>query len=423
MIFNLFATAGYGRRFMPNSANRTSQERDKELRIAVLSDMHVCEAALGGRQPSLLRVSDPENHPSLHPIAGLRKLISDEKLKSDLLVCPGDLGDRALKIGIKYAWEKIHEVGRWLKSRHIVATAGNHDLDSRYTNNFYDAKEYLQSLIPSFPLKNSRLSDHYWANHFALLRRPKFRLLILNSCAYHGGPEIEKDHGRVSKSTIATMKDALEADMGASVVNVLLCHHHPQQHQEFKLGDYDVMKNGQLLLDLLGNGEFGNWLIIHGHKHHPKLCYASGGAGSPVIFSAGSLSVDIQHDLQGAARNQFYMIRIPLSSSARRLDGNIEAWDWANGVGWIPAGSSSGLPSRSGFGCRDDPRSLADRIAALIGSQRLMLWDAVKDSIRDLHFVIPKDVSALRIILKRQHGIELVIRDDGIPYQIGKTAS
>lgn len=78
---------------MLKSAGGTSKGLNDELRIAVLSDLHVCEGSVGGRQPSLLRVSDPENNPSLHPIAGLRYLITNERLKSDLLLCPGDFGD------------------------------------------------------------------------------------------------------------------------------------------------------------------------------------------------------------------------------------------------------------------------------------------------------------------------------------------
>jgi predicted MPP superfamily phosphohydrolase len=408
---------------MPKSAGGTTPGRITELRIAVLSDLHVCEGPVGGRHPSLLRVSDPENRPSLHPIAGLEKLIKDHKLKADLLLCPGDFGDRALQLGIKYAWERIHGVARWLSCREVAATAGNHDLDSRYVNNKYDPTEYIRSLRPNFPVRNATLSAQYWANHFTILRKPNYRLLVLNSCAYHGGPEAEKDHGRISEQTLDRMKESLEAYDGEPPVNLLLCHHHPQQHQELRLGDYDVMKNGQLLLDMLGGGDYGDWLITHGHKHHPKLCYASGGASSPVIFSAGSLSVDIQQDLQGYARNQFYLIRIPTAAAGDQLKGSIDAWDWSNGVGWIPAGPSSGLPSRSGFGCRDAPQTLAAKIADLIGSQRLMLWEAVIESIQDLLFVIPKDVAAIQGILKRRHQIDLVIRDDGMPYQIGKTAS
>ena len=153
-----------------------------------------------------------------------------------------------------------------------------------------------------FRFRNTKVSDQYWAKHFAIMRKQEYRLLLLNSCAYHGGQDSEKDHGHSYEATLGLIREALEADCRPAAVNLLLCHHHPQQHQEFKLGDYDAMKNGQLLLELLGSGQLGHWLIIHGHKHHPKLCYASGGAASPVIFSAGSLSVDIQHELQGSAQ-------------------------------------------------------------------------------------------------------------------------
>ena len=314
----------------------------------------------------------------------------------------------------------MNDVGKWLRSRLVIGTAGNHDLDSRYVGNSYDPREYLKSLEPRFPVRNVNAYNQYWAHHFTFIRKPTYRLLILNSCAYHGGAESEKDHGRISEETLALVRDELEADRSTASANLLLCHHHPQQHQELKLGDYDVMKNGQLLLELLGSGNYGNWLIIHSHKHHPKLCYAAGGAASPVIFSAGSLSVDIQHELQGSARNQFYMIRIPKAIGPIPLAGTIKGLGLVVRRGMDPAGPSSGLPSRSGFGCRVNPHALAARIAAVIGTQRLMLWESVEEAIKELQFVIPKDITAIKKILRNNHQIELVIRDDGLPYQIGR---
>ena len=89
-----------------------------------------------------------------------------------------------------------------------------------------------------------------------------------------------------------------------------------------------------------------------------------------MIFSAGSFSVDIQHELQGHSRNQFYLIDLPLNEIAKgRFVGRIEAWDWTNGRGWIPAGPSSGLPSSAGFGCRTDPNVLASQVAHAVGSR------------------------------------------------------
>ncbi|HSK39176.1 MAG TPA: hypothetical protein VK943_05365, partial [Arenibaculum sp.] len=61
-----------------------------------MSDLH----AHGGSStesgaPSVLGASDPEDQPKQHPITGLKRLIEDHNLKADLLLCPGDLADKA----------------------------------------------------------------------------------------------------------------------------------------------------------------------------------------------------------------------------------------------------------------------------------------------------------------------------------------
>ena len=48
-------------------------------------------------------------------IGGLLKLIRDEKLKADVLLCPGDIGDKADPAGIEYGWKALHRVAEALK--------------------------------------------------------------------------------------------------------------------------------------------------------------------------------------------------------------------------------------------------------------------------------------------------------------------
>ena len=127
-------------------------------------------------------------------------------------------------------------------------------------------------LAPPFPLPGD-LWDRYWARHYAIVDDPNCRLVILNSSAYHGQTDEEQNHGRVDTFTLEQMKAEL-LGVSSPKLNILLCHHHPQQHSEYNLGEDDLMKHGQLLLDTLGSGDIGQWLVIHGHKHHPKITYA-----------------------------------------------------------------------------------------------------------------------------------------------------
>ncbi len=214
------------------------------LTIAIASDLHAHDgSATPDQRPSHYSTADPEDT-AHHPISGLLKLIEDESLIADLLLCPGDLGDKAKPQSTAHAWHSLQRIGEALRVEMLAATAGNHDVDSRYNYNDYDAKGWLQCLDPLFPIAPDELYDRYWSRHFAVVRFEDICLVLLNSSAYHGGPSDEYEHGRISTRTLTALRDAVSS--GLSRINILLCHHHPHHHSELGLGEADLMKNGQL---------------------------------------------------------------------------------------------------------------------------------------------------------------------------------
>jgi 3',5'-cyclic AMP phosphodiesterase CpdA len=391
--------------------------RSEHLTIAIASDLHAYDEHKGDNKPSHLLITDPEDQPGKHPISGLVKLIEQEDLSADLLLCPGDLSHQAKPGPLKYAWQALHKIKSVLGAELVVATAGNHDLDSRYIYNSFDAKGMLQSLDPPFPLDSDDQNDKFWSRNFVVLERSGYRLVVLNSSAYHGAGENEINHGRVSDATISALQSHL-SKLERRTVNILLCHHHPQMHMELGLGDYDTMRNGQMLLDLLGRGSFGRWLIIHGHKHHPKLTYASGSATSPIIFSAGSLSAALYEKLAATVRNQFYLMTLPLMPTpGLGLSGKIRAWDWAPGVGWSKAGEGSGMPPMCGFGFRGEPLVVAERIRSAVVEDKAS-WKTVISAVPEVDYMMPQDFALLRVELDN---LGLVVQDlNGQPYEIGR---
>jgi 3',5'-cyclic AMP phosphodiesterase CpdA len=402
----------------------TDDHRDVTLKIAVVSDLHAFDSKENDltTSPSHLKITLPENDPGKHPISGLIQLIEDEKISADLLLCGGDMGDKAQRAGIMYSWKAIHQLGEKLNARLVTATSGNHDLDSRYiTTEDADAKGILLGLEPPYPLSDEALNNKYWARNYVIVDKEQYRLVLLNSSAYHGTEPDEINHGRVSEATLSFIKKELTA-LGPKLINILLCHHHPQQHMDLRLGDYDVMKNGELLLNMLGSGDFGRWLIIHGHKHHPKVTYAKGSSTSPVIFSAGSLCANLYLQLQTKARNQFYLITLPFNDQDYGLVGIIQAWDWAYGDGWAPAASSnSGLPAISAFGYRGDPRILAKKINELLTTRDVakLEWDTVSASLPEVTYLLPQDLHTLDQELKSRYGLTF-LEEGGRPREVGK---
>jgi predicted phosphodiesterase len=386
------------------------------LRIAVASDLHAFSDP-GATIPSHLDIKRPKSQLGKHPISGLVSLISEHNLKADVLLCPGDLGDKASTEGIEFAWRAIHDIGTALQAKLVVGTAGNHDLDSRHLKT-YDSVEFLKRLDPRFPISIDALNRDFWARHFAVVDESDYRILILNSSAYHGGAPDEIKHGRVADDSLDAIEETLES-LDVKPINILLCHHHPQEHVEIESVDYQVMKGGQRLLHLLGSGTFGRWLVVHGHMHHPKIEYAQGAGDSPAILSAGSLCAVIYSTLQTLARNEFHIVSFSLDDIAKYgFVGRVESWDWAFGDGWAPSRPGSGLPHVCGFGFRTDLEAFAREVAVLVPAD-YMAWEDLRRLKPRIDFLIPQDVVKLLRFLKRDHQIG-VLQLEGVPKQIGR---
>jgi 3',5'-cyclic AMP phosphodiesterase CpdA len=395
------------------------------LRVAVLSDLHAYDHLNGETiPPSYLCTTDPENQVLHHPFASLLHLIETETLKADILMCCGDMGDKARPAGIMYVWNKLHIVKAKLEANLLAVTAGNHDVDSRFKYTDYDAKGLLQSLDPAFPLEDASLNNQYWARNFVVLVKEDYRLVILNSSAYHGVKDGEFEHGRISPRTVEALRLELEKieQKHPRLVNILLCHHHPHKHGDIEDDDYSVMDGAPKLLQLLESGDYGDWIVIHGHKHHPRICYAAGGSSAPVIFSAGSFSATLYPDLSTQARNQFYMIEFPLTDlTGLGLTGTFRAWDWSKGKGWLKANERSGLPSHGGFGNRDNVDSIAKSIASFVKSKKepWVNWEEVDVEFPKLKYLLPNNLTSVIRKLESKYRFTVNRYSDGSPSQIG----
>lgn len=392
------------------------------LTIAVASDLHAFKRAVGPQSvaPSKLCMSDPEDSPHDHPFAGLAELIEREPLKADLLLCPGDMTYAADPDGLRYCWQRLHQFGLSLGTTLTAATTGNHDLDSRGITRGEEPKEALHRLRPRFPISDERLSNEFWSQHATIVQGNDWRLVILDSCVKHTNPseKAELERGFLLERTLFFLRERLEKEPTVRT-NILLCHHHPQPHSELHLGEHDVMRRGQLLLDLLA--QYGNWLVIHGHKHHPKISYAAGGASGPVVLAAGSFSGAFGPEVETRTRNMFHMIEIDASNAAPHgIAGRVRSWFWAAGLGWRPPDSREmGLPALTGFGCRVHPADLAQTISMKMGKSDKKSWQELCKHVPALRYQLPQDYELMKVALRRQHLIE-VIESRGVPVEIGK---
>jgi len=399
------------------------------MKIAVISDLHVESDSDTKSSSSWLSTNTPERS-STDLFNSLVELIDDDdnQLNADILLCCGDIADRANLSAQKFAWDKIHSISKKLNCKLVIGTAGNHDLDSRFASSDYDTKGGLQSLVPIFPGIDDEYSNHYWARNFAFYKHDSnTRILNINSCAFHGyGKDDlgEYMHGRISQHTLENIEAYLKKDTDYDI-NLAFFHHHPLKSDNAISEDYSEMDGGSRLLELLANNDSGDWLVVHGHKHYPNIIHAPGGSDSPVILSAGSFaSKRLYHD---ARVNQFYIIEIEENSLDKYelpLAGNIEAWNWGLGIGWEKTPFDISIPYGAGFGSRVNTKVIAGKINSFIEKKASTYtnWSEIIEEYSFLKFVLPSDLKKALKLLEKNHNCTINFNRDGWPDQIAKVA-
>lgn len=389
----------------------------KVLRIALLSDLHPTDSSSGNT--SSFMDMNGSKLPEHCPIEGLRRLSQDENLSVDIVACAGDIGTKAEPKTITYGWECLNKVKDFMNADLLVAVPGNHDHDSRLLSNCYDPKYHLQSLKPDFPFDDHAKNTHFWAWHWESVNFENIRIIALNSSAYHGMNE-EYTHGRVAPRTVDYLSRKLKEE-GERELNILICHHHPQRQEDLvMLDDYDVMSGGDYLLQALGDGATGYWIILHGHRHFPKVSYAQGATSmAPIVFSAASFSGHLHPALSSHVKNQFHIIEIHLDKfESLGCVGTFNTWSWSSGRGWRTASDDEGLPASGGFGYRHPTPLLAKQVQKALGSSTYLTGDEIYKTIPELKYLTPKDLDALSYCLKSKHNIDILI-SNGLIDQLG----
>lgn len=359
------------------------------LDIAVMSDLH-CKygANLTLVQTQTYLTTDLELLPiSKHPVEALKKCITDFNLSADLLLCPGDITDKVDKQGLLSGWNFIKEVQQSIGNPKLFATVGNHDIDSRGSHSTGHPFTLLKQLeVKGYPTSDSFANTSYWSNHFCVICDSDYCLLLFNSCYSHTDANSAKscliDHITIEKINEELSKVS-ELDMK---FKICMLHHHPQHHSNFDLqfSDADFVENGDRLVALLNKFDFN--IVIHGHKHEPKLRYDD----TIPVFASGSFS-SLMNIIDIKADNTFHMIRLERSGL-----GTIRSWVYGPTKGWTQSDGTY-FPCTTGFGAKKSPREIADDCEALISvnSSGMINYQSLIQSVPDLPYLVPSEQDKL----------------------------
>ncbi len=371
----------------------------KQLKIGIISDLHCHNKAKNnGLQESYL-LTDVNLEISQDPFKSFEKLITEEKtLTVDILLMPGDFANKSDKDGLIFGWEITKKIAILLKSKFLIPNVGNHDVDSRKILS-NDPFELIKNFDKDFPFADEKANSSFWSKGYLLIEKKDYRILVVNTVHSHTSKEMA-DKGLISQESINELERELSLSK-SNKVSIALCHHNPIEHSHYDTGSTDFMHNGDEMITLLD--KFGFDLIIHGHKHDPRIRYSQGGANSPTIFSSGSFSAFKNLQLQGA-NNTFHIITLECNNDQIGR-GIIDTWFFVPTKGWTKQVKNNFFEPRIGFGAKIDIKKIAIEILDWFKGLKTMYleWEKLIEQFPDLQYLIPSDLEKLKNDLKNKN--------------------
>ncbi len=385
-----------------------------DVSIAVISDLH-CRVGNGQDQESLntyLLTDMLEKPPNRHPIAALKQLIDKEKLRSSLIICPGDLADKVELQGIKDGWGFVKQIKEKLGCAALIGTVGNHDVDSRNKKNLSNPFQYLKEFSTDFPTDREDLNLRYWTWHYCIYGIENTVIVNINTCHNHTSEEKAGFSG-VSESLISDIQEEIkkipEYD---SKFKICCLHHHPIKHSNIdNYKDADVVERGDQLIDALVKMDFD--LVVHGHKHDPQLRIND---GLPIL-AAGSFSSMMNLKALGA-ENTFHIITLKRDGTKRR--GIINTWVYGPKTGWTQKNGTY-FPCKIGFGNTTSIEQLAEECSALFaGREYGISYKHLTSAIDSINYLDLRQQTELSRILKDEYRLAFSPEFPDMPDQLTK---
>lgn len=348
-----------------------------KLRIAVISDMHVGTSARGlDLCPHDL---EPDQKTGRHEdYIGLfedlaRSPAVTSNGKFDMLCITGDISNEGHPDEFTTADLALRKIAASLNigENSIFFAPGNHDLnwavmDLKPTA-FWSTQRYAP--LPQENLSFSR--RHADIKHGSLDKEPFYVvwetgdaiIVSINSAAYDK-PTAKPHNGIVKQRTVEDLDDHFRNKYsGDTRYRICLLHHHLEQYSEPlpDIADFSTAVNAENLIAALGAHHFD--LVLHGHKHHPRLkTYQNDNKHPYISLCAGSFSAILHPLYYENISNLFHIVNIEGRDVATGgIKGRVETWSHSANS-WMMTNKVRGLHAIEAFGSNASPIEIEAQI-------------------------------------------------------------
>lgn len=331
---------------------------DNKIRLGVISDLHCTYNREYDSPDTILFSNTMKNGNKKNQVQELLKLISENDIKCDYLLCPGDITNKIDVQGLISGFGYLQEIEKALDAKKLICVPGNHDVDSHKSNKqiFQKEDDPLWHLDKeNYPLPDTILSQSLLSKNYCLYQDEQIAILCINSVNSTTSLEDGSQIIHISDSTLSSIEDELKRIPDSVKVRVALTHHHPLSYTDVNYRCYDkndIIDNGDKLISIIENYHFG--LFIHGHKHRARLM----SYGSVALFCSGGFSA-LQNMNMGDDENTFHIVELDNSEPMR---GIIHTWSYSQSAGWKKP--SNVFPEITGFGLTKTAKQLAEEIGS-----------------------------------------------------------
>ncbi len=284
-------------------------------RIAILSDIHFGEFC----RASSFYMPGEEVQDKSKGIYSLKEGLIElfNEMNPQYFFVAGDLTSLGNPQEFYYCEQEILNIAKrtGVECNNIFCVLGNHDIDWSISDlgiNVQNVGKEVGKIVKCkyqmIAANCAKINMEYLGKNYdaygpapfsGVVEKDDFVLFVLNTGRFCTRDQ-QFSHGKLERDQMEWFEEISREYKSDDRIKILLMHHHPINYPYPMPGiDISTIEEGAELMKIASQN--GINIIIHGHRHHPRVetIQIESGTEPIVMICAGSLSVNAEHRNKG----------------------------------------------------------------------------------------------------------------------------